>query len=81
MAHLAGAMAHLAGELNGTPCKYIQNEEFLKDKEDGFKQCIKFISLQSIENFVSVLQDKFIEKLEIMGEDRAAKCVKGICIS
>ena len=69
------------GELNGTHRKYIRNEEFLKDEEDGFKQCIKFISQQTNENFVSVLQDKFIEKLEIMGEDRAAKWVKGICIS
>ena len=60
---------------------HTRNEEFLKDEEDGFKQGIKFISLKTNDNFVSVLQDKFIEKLELMGEDRGAKWVKGICIS
>ncbi len=55
------------GELNGTHRKYIKNEAFLKDKNDGFGQCIKFISRQTNENFVTVLQDKLIEKLQLMG--------------
>jgi len=65
------------GELNGTHSKYIKNEAFLKDEEDGFKACIMFISRQTNENFVEVLQDKLIEKLEIMGEDKAVTWIKG----
>ena len=65
------------GELNGTHRKYIKNEAFLKDEEDGFKACIMFISRQTNENFVEVLQDKLIEKLEIMGEEKAVTWIKG----
>jgi len=67
------------GELNGTHRKYIKNEAFLKDEEDGFKMCIMFISRQTNENFVEVLQDKLIEKLELMGEDKAVTWIKGLC--
>jgi hypothetical protein len=67
------------GELNGTHSKYIKNEAFLKDEEDGFKMWIMFISRQTNENFVEVLQDKLIEKLELMGEDKAVTHIKGLC--
>ena len=68
------------GQLNGTHRKYIRNEDFIKDEEEGFTKCIQFISRQTNENFVEVLQDKLIEKLEMMGEDRAVKWVQGTLV-